>query len=243
MGQDRNASEPERRKAPPWHLRRVRGLLYAGLSLVALAIPLAERSDEPTPAAVWIGSRELFGLWALALLLAAMLIGPLTFAWPGIPLKAHLILGRRAVGISAFCFALCHSASYVVPVGLRDWHELLSPGVIWIAGLILGSTGLVVLGVLAFTSTDHLLIQIGGKRWKAWQEAVYWLLPVALVHAMSLGADFGLNRAPDVKGGADLGSLIGFSALFLTWLGLFVFRARSRARRLSRAAPPEQTAP
>ena len=58
------------------------------------------------------------------------------------------------------------------------------------------------------------------------QEAVYFILPLALVHAILLGGDFGFHRARDVSGEADAGALIGMSSLTALWLVLFVLRRR-----------------
>ena len=211
---------------PAWHLRHVRWLIYAALLAAALAIPAVCALDAPNRVQLWVASRQLYGLWALSLLLAAMLIGPLTYVLPGLPAKAHLVLGRRALGIGAFGLGACHGLAYLVPVGLRDWRELLAPGVAWWLGLGLGATALATLGVLTFTSTDHQLIQVGPQRWKRWQESVYWVLPLVLTHAVLLGADFGMNKAPDVQADPDSGALLGMSALSLTWLALFVARRR-----------------
>jgi len=211
---------------PAWHLRHVRWLIYAGLCLAAVAIPVSCLFDAPSGGQLWVASRQLYGLWALSLLLAAMLIGPLTYILPWLPGKAHLVLGRRALGIGAFAIGACHGLAYLVPVGLRDWREIVSPGALWWLGLVLGATAIATLGVLTFTSTDHQLIQVGPQRWKRWQESVYWVLPVVIAHALMLGADFGLNKAPDFKGEADSGALVGMSLLSLTWLGLFLARRR-----------------
>jgi DMSO/TMAO reductase YedYZ heme-binding membrane subunit len=209
---------------PPWHLRHVRGLLSLALGIVFVAILLPCLED--TSGNAFVVARESFALWALGLLLAAMIVGPLTYVVPGLPLKAHLVLGRRALGISAFGFASAHALSYVVPVGLRQFRELWSPGLPWLLGLAIGSVALGVLGLLALTSTDPQLIAIGGQRWKRWQESVYWLLPLLLLHAMLLGVDFGLSRAPDVREAPDSGSLVAMGSLSLAWLVLFALRGR-----------------
>ena len=63
----------------PWHLRHVRALLYAASVLSAVGVVVACALDDPVKP--WIGARQLLGLWALGLLLASMLIGPLTAVW------------------------------------------------------------------------------------------------------------------------------------------------------------------
>jgi DMSO/TMAO reductase YedYZ heme-binding membrane subunit len=206
---------------PPFHLKHVRGILYLLLGAAGVFILL---SCLGAPGDPFVGARELYGLWALGLLLAAMTVGPLTHVVPGLPLKAHLVLGRRALGIGAFAMASAHALCYLVPVGLRNASELVAPGELWLLGLGIGAFALAGLSVLALTSTDHQLIRIGGRRWKRWQESVYWLLPLLLVHGMLLGVDFGFHRAPDVAAAPDAGCLLGMGAFSLAWLGLFLCR-------------------
>ncbi len=80
----------------PWHLRHIRGLLYVAFAISAVGVAMVAGMDDPkTP---WVGARQLFGLWALGLLLTAMLIGPLTSVLRPFPLRANLIIGRRAIG-------------------------------------------------------------------------------------------------------------------------------------------------
>ena len=67
---------------------------------------------------------------------------------------------------------------------------------------------------------------MGPRRWKRWHRAIYWALPVVLLHAAFLGADFGINRGPDVKGDPDMGSLIGMLSVAAGWLMLFILRHR-----------------
>src|SRR5258708_2525034 len=83
--------------------------------------------------------------------------------------------------------------------------------------------------VLAFTSTNKAVRKMGPHNWKKWHRTVYLLLPLTLVHAIFLGADFGVNRGPDVKSEPDAGALIGMSILAACWFTLFLLR-RSEVR-------------
>lgn len=174
-----------------------------------------------------IAARQLYGLWALGFLLAAMSIGPLTSILPWLPLKAHLVKGRRAVGVSAFIFAALHSSCYLIPVILRNWRELYAPGWLWISGLLLGLLGSIDLLVLTCTSRDKAVRSLGPKRWKRWHKSVYFLLLVVLLHALFNGSDFGVNRPPDVKVEADMGMLFTFISLSALWLAMFILRVKN----------------
>jgi len=122
------------------------------------------------------------------------MVGPLTSVLPWIPFKAHLILARRAIGVSAFLFAVAHMLAYLVPVLMRNWRELYTSGRLWIVGLAVGFAAFVDMGVLAFTSRDKAVAKLVGKKWTRLHKTTYMVLPVVIVHALCVGADFGLNR-------------------------------------------------
>jgi sulfoxide reductase heme-binding subunit YedZ len=212
----------------PWHLRHVRALLYAAFALSAVGVAVVCAMDDPDKP--WIGARQLFGLWALGLLLASMLIGPLTAVFRPFPFRGHLVLGRRAIGISSFFFAALHALSYtgvlLAQGGISHFvSEALEEGTLWVAGLVLGALLLIALAVLTATSFDHMLIKLG-RKWKTIQNAVYIVLPLALIHAILLGADFGFHKARDVSGEPDVGAFLGMSCVTGVWLMLFILRGR-----------------
>jgi DMSO/TMAO reductase YedYZ heme-binding membrane subunit len=234
----------------PWHLRHVRSLLYAAFTISAVGVAVVCAMDDPeTP---WIGARQLYGLWALGLLLTSMLIGPLTSVFRPFPFRGHLILGRRAIGIACFAFATLHASSYTVVLlsqgGIGHFiEEALAEGSLWIAGLVIGALLLVILGVLTATSFDHMLVKLG-RRWKTIQNAVYIVLPLGLIHAILLGADFGFHKARDVANEPDVGAFLAMSAVTGLWLTLFILRGNgfrkdigpwlTRFRRAPKLRPP-----
>lgn len=216
----------------PWHLRHVRPLLYGAFTLSAIGVAVVCAMDDPeTP---WIGARQLFGLWALGLLLASMLIGPLTAVFRPFPFRGHLVLGRRAIGIACFGFAVLHALSYTGTLisqgGVSHFiSEALLEGTLGVVGLLIGAALLLALAVLTATSFDHMLVKLG-RRWKTIQNAVYLILPLSLIHALLLGADFGLHKARGVTGEADVGALLGMFSLTAVWLALFILRRRGVRR-------------
>jgi sulfoxide reductase heme-binding subunit YedZ len=212
----------------PWHLRHVRALLYAAFTLSGVGVAVVCAMDDPEKP--WIGARQLFGLWALGLLLASMLIGPLTSVFRPFPFRGHLVLGRRAIGIASFAFATLHALSYTVVLLSRGGvshfiSEAFAEGSLWVAGLGIGAVLLVILGVLTATSFDHMLVKLG-RRWKTIQNAVYIVLPLALIHAILLGADFGFHKARDISAEPDVGAFLGMSSVTGVWLTLFILRGR-----------------
>ena len=123
-------------------------------------------------------------------------------------------------------FAVLHVATYLGSVLRRNWRELYTPGFLWVAGLVLGLLVLCDMITLGVTSRDAAVRRMGGRRWKKLHQTVYIALAVVLVHAIFVGADFGVSRGPDVEGEADYGSLIGFLCVAAGWLVLAILRRR-----------------
>ncbi len=206
-----------------WHLRHVRGIIYIVLTAVVVAVALVS-SLEADARSAWIAARQLYGLWALSLLLASMLPGPIGFVLPWFPLRAHLLAGRRALGISSFVMAIGHVACYLGPAILQDWRTIYTPGPMWITGLSIGLLSFAVIAVLAITSSDSAVRVLGPTRWKKLHQMVYLLLPAVLVHATFVGTDFGVNKGPDVTAPVDAGCLVTMLSITLAWLVLGVLR-------------------
>ena len=116
-----------------WHFRFARGLIYVGVLVAAVGIGISAKWGESDFGQVLVAARQLYGLWALALLLASMVLGPLTSVLPWLPFKASLMYGRRAVGVSALLFTVLHLIAYIGSVLRRNWRELNTPGVLWVA--------------------------------------------------------------------------------------------------------------
>ena len=79
---------------------------------------------------------------------------------------------------------------------------------------------------LGLTSRDAAVKSMGGRRWKRLHRTVYPLLAIVLLHAVFVGADFGVNRGPDVRAAPDAGALIGFLCLAAAWAVLALLRRR-----------------
>jgi DMSO/TMAO reductase YedYZ heme-binding membrane subunit len=219
-------------------------VIYLGLGAAVAGIGYTSGSGATDVYQASVTARQLFGLWALALLVASMLPGPLIFVLPWLPLKGHLTLGRRALGVSAFVLACSHVIAYLGPTTSRDWRDLYAPGPLWVSGLTLGLALFAAMTVLAFTSRDRAVRQLGPHRWKRWHRSVYVLLPLALLHATFVGADFGLNKGPDVRNAPDAGCLVAMCVACAAWLSLFLlrrFRIRWTPRLLRRRPAPVTT--
>ena len=226
----------------PWYFRFARPIVYAGLGIAAVMVAAISVSDSLHDAGrALVEARQLYGLWTLALLLASLLIGPLTSVLPWLPFRSPLVYARRAVGICAMVFAALHVICYLAALIRRNWTEFWTPGVLWVLGLLLGLAALTIMTLLGLTSNDASVKRMGGRRWKRLHQTVYVLLGIVLIHALLNGADFGLAHAPDVTGQPDAGALFGFVTVAVAWLALFVLRRR--AIRWTRAALRKSTQP
>lgn len=208
----------------PWHFRFARVLIYFGALVAAVAVCISAKWGESDLGQTLVTARQLYGLWALGLLLASMLLGPLTSVLPWMPFKASLMYGRRAAGVSALLFALLHVAVYAWSLLRWGWRAFYTPGLLWVIGLALGIVVLADMFALGFTSRDGAVKSMGGRTWKRLHRTVYAALGLVLLHAILVGADFGLTHAPDVKGQADVGSLIAFVSISAAWLLLVILR-------------------
>jgi sulfoxide reductase heme-binding subunit YedZ len=201
-------------------------MIYIALSLTIVAIAVSAGVEAPDAVQTWVSARQYFGLAALGALFASVLAAPLIFVLPWLPINAHLARGRRALGVSAFTLAAFHVVSYLGPQIRWNWHAIYSPGGLWVTGLLFGAALFAGMGRLALTSTDEAVRRLGPKRWKKLHRSVYVLVPGVLIHAILVGADFGLNRGPDVKSQPDAGCLIGFALLVAAWTFFVVLRKR-----------------
>lgn len=208
-----------------WHFRFARALVYGGAAVAAVGIVMSAGADPHGPGHALVEVRQLFGLWALGLMLAALMIGPLTSVIHWLPLKPTLLNARRAVGVSSAMFSVIHVIAYLISVARRSWTELYTPGVLWVAGGMLGIVALADLIALAWTSRDASVRSMGGRRWKRLHRTALIVLPIVLLHATFMGADFGINHGPDVnRHDNDFGSLFGFGSVVFVWAILLLLR-------------------
>ncbi len=116
------------------------------------------------------------GLWATALLLAALAVTP-----------AQKILGwrqiidvRRMIGVTALAYALAHIVIYFA---LRFWnfaniaHEMATR-----VSLIIATAATIGLIALGATSLDAAIARMGAKGWKRLHATIYLIAALALIH-------------------------------------------------------------
>jgi methionine sulfoxide reductase heme-binding subunit len=116
------------------------------------------------------------GDWAIRLLFVTLAVTPLRQSL-GLP---KLISLRRMLGVAAFCYAMAHFTFYVLDQSLRIW--VIAREIALRYYLTIGFIGLLILIVLAVTSTDGMVRRMGGKKWAALHRLAYGAGALAVVH-------------------------------------------------------------
>jgi methionine sulfoxide reductase heme-binding subunit len=116
------------------------------------------------------------GLWAVRFLLISLAVSPLrrVLHWP------RLVLVRRMIGVAAFAYALCHLLLYGWDQGFD--LALVASEILRRVYLTIGFAGLLLLAVLAATSTDGMIKRLGGRSWRNLHRLVYAVGVLALLH-------------------------------------------------------------
>src|SRR5260221_2281405 len=150
---------------------------------------------------------QIYAFTALILLYTALLIGPLCYQFRWIPKRALIVKSRRAIGVSAFYFALLHA--------LCAFFEELGgfPGLFYLPAnyliaISLSFTALCILTAMAATSFNRF---IGKWWWKPLHRFVYLAGILILIHALMLGTHF-----------QDLSTMITRISFFLLSFLLFL---------------------
>ena len=117
------------------------------------------------------------GEWSARLMIAAMMIGPLTAILGPRAWLRWLTERRRAVGVAAFLYALLHTAFYLTDMGeiAAVLDELLLPGIWtgWAAILLMLPVAL---------SSNNASMRALKQGWKSLQRLVYPAAVLTLLH-------------------------------------------------------------
>lgn len=130
--------------------------------------------------------QQTLGKWTLYSLFVTLGVTPLRrltgFAW--------LIRLRRALGLTAFAYACVHALAWAGLEHLFD-PAALADDLTKRVHIIVGLAALILLTLLAITSTNAAIKRLGGKRWQALHRLVYAIAILGVVHHWLLvKADF-----------------------------------------------------
>ena len=120
------------------------------------------------------------GQWTLRLLLLTLCLSPLR-QWSGL---ASWLRFRRLVGLYSFFYACCHFAIWFVADHSLDLDAMLED-VIKRPYITLGFSAFLLLWPLALTS-NRLMLQRLGRRWKTLHRLVYAILLLGALHFLWL---------------------------------------------------------
>lgn len=153
---------------------------------------------------------QTYALIALAYLYITLLIGPLVYQFKFIPFRGKLVNARRALGVSAFYFALLHALlGFFGELGGFSGLPFLDGK--FLLAIFLSFIALIILALLAATSIDWVIEKITFDRWKFLQRFVYLASVFILIHALLLGSHFS-----DISGLVP--SISFFALMFLLFL-------------------------
>lgn len=151
-------------------------LVFGALLMASINFYIKSVNSDPM-VADWILLRT-FAFIALTYLYIAILATPLTKLFPRLPFKAKYLKARRAIGVSAFFFALTHAllAFFTFPLTFQ-------------IPILYGATALFILFLMASTSFDLAIEKLTFERWKNLHRFVYLAGVLILIHSLNLGTD------------------------------------------------------
>jgi sulfoxide reductase heme-binding subunit YedZ len=116
------------------------------------------------------------GFWALVFLGVTLAVTPLR----RVLRYGQLVDVRRMLGVGTFCYIAAHLTLYIADQKFdlgKVAYELTHR---WY--LIIGGTAWLGLAALALTSTDGMVVRLGGLRWRRLHQIVYAIALLALIH-------------------------------------------------------------
>lgn len=163
-------------------------ILFASL-LFSLGIYLYITQTIPTGILQTERVTQTFAFSSLLLLYAALFASPLFAVFPKLTIRAQYIHARRALGISAWYFAVLH-ASFAFFGQLGGFNGLFYLSNTYLFAIALSFTALLILSAMAVTSFDQVLKKLTHKKWKLIHRFVYLALLLIVIHALMLGTHF-----------------------------------------------------
>lgn len=169
-------------------LTYIRPLVLAFSFTVALGILALVLSTTSSPDLQLIRLTDSYSFAALIFLYIALLASPLYAAFPNAPLRIFYIKARKAIGVSAFFFALIHaSLAFFGLIG--GFSNFLSLPAKYLIAIILSATALFILSIMALTSLSYFIVKLG-TWWKPLHRLVYVAGVFIIVHALLVGPHF-----------------------------------------------------
>lgn len=166
-------------------LNNTRFYILVATFLLSLGVLAATRLLIPDDQLFVIRLQQIFGLLCILYWYAALVISPIGYVIGKQRMK-KVEFSRRAIGVSAFYFALLHAA-------VALWGQLGGfSGLAYLPQIfqwsLLGGLGaLIILFIMAITSFDAVVRWMTFKKWKWLHRLVYIGGVVAVLHIWSIG--------------------------------------------------------
>lgn len=154
--------------------------VVASLAIVA-GLRLLVESDQLYA----IRLQQVFGFTSLGFWYVALLISPLGFVI-GKQRVGWLIFGRRAIGVSAFYFALLHGL-VALTAQLGGISQLGNLPEIFQWSLAFGTVSFVILLLMALTSFDAVVRWMTFRKWKWLHRLTYLAGILVIIHVWLIG--------------------------------------------------------
>lgn len=167
---------------------RIRPIVFTFSAVLALAIYGYVVMTISPPALQHIQLVRAYAFTAVIYLYFALLASPLYAVLPNFPLRVIHIKARKAIGVSAFFFALLHGelAFYFL---LGGFSGLTSLSLRYLIAISFSGTALFILSILALTSLRYFVVKLG-PYWKRLHRFVYLAGVLVITHALLIGPDF-----------------------------------------------------
>ncbi len=166
----------------------VRSFIYAFSLCWGIAVYVFFVRTISSPDLQKIRITETYALTAITFLYFALLVSPLYSSFPNLPFRALYVKARRALGLSAFFFAVLH-ASFAFFGLLGGFGGLDFLNVKYLQAITLSFTALLILTIMAATSFDFMVRKLG-RKWKMLHRLVYVAGSLIIIYALILGSQF-----------------------------------------------------
>jgi methionine sulfoxide reductase heme-binding subunit len=155
-------------------------VVLIGIGVYFLIVPALTNQLGANPVERLLHVAGEIAIWTLG---AVLSLSPLRVLFPRSAIVNALNRHRRYIGVSACVYSLIHFSCHVLYQG--DWEDLLqsfTKPFIWF-----GLAGLTTLMLLALTSNNWSVRQLGGKRWKLLHRLAYVAAAILIYHQSIAG--------------------------------------------------------
>jgi DMSO/TMAO reductase YedYZ heme-binding membrane subunit len=170
-------------------LKNIRFYVLVASLIISASVYLYYKNLYTSGSLLTIKLTQSYALLAITYLYFALLAGPLCFIFKFLPFRASYFKSRRAIGVSSFYFAILHAYfAFFGQLGGFGGLGFLSNK--YLFAISLSFISLVILTLVAATSSDMMVAKLTFKRWKLLHKAVYIAGFLILIHALMLGTHF-----------------------------------------------------